>query len=339
MTSNKRYALLLIGSESSQKEFDIFLSFNNIPPDLEILHYIISDELSHIEEVCVCGKMVKNIFGNLRATSEIIHFITHEVTDKQYIVYCHHDAFNLSFEAYQMIDDLLDTYSFENIGLAGFNIYHDEDELCKWDPSVSRYQTTCRTPFELGDAYYRDRPSSRVNYAKFIDNKAFEIAIPMWSTCLINVKTFKEVIPKTGNFDFFFSMDDIAVQFLKHNKINVCFPFISFGHQQSTKKYLNQVVKSPKAAGGTKYGRVDWMEKWHEIHGYRWNVRKYFYGLTISHYLFGRLGKTIQSLLSQLQTVSRHDITRANGAMLSDKELEFYKNKPETGPIAYVETL
>lgn len=337
MRLKNRYALLLIGNEGSKRELEIFLSFNNIPKDLEILNYTITKNFSKIEQSNCCGHVVKNIYGNLRATSDIIHYLIKEVTNKTYLLYCHHDAFNLTFDGYYMIDDLLDTYDFTNIGLAGFNIYHDEMEISQWNSKLRNYQTTCRTPFEQGDGYYRERPSSSVNYANFIRDKSFEIAIPMWSTCLINLKLFKEEIPQKSPFDFFFSMDDIAVQFLKRDKNNVCFPEICFSHQQSTKKYLNQITKSPKAAGGSKYGRTDHADKWDLAHGYRWNVRKYFFGLILSHYVLGRLGTRVQYFLSFLETVSRYDIRKKNLAKLSPKELQFYNNNPRAGPIAYVE--
>lgn len=329
------YDILLIGTEKSQRELELFLNFNNIPKEIRVFHYEITNNLELHSTPKQIMQSCWSISGNLKATTDIIHYMRKNVTTKKFIFYSHHDSFNLTHEAYKSINEFIKDNDLAEVGMIGFNIFHDEIEINRWDRDNPTYQTTARTPFEKGDAYYRCRASSCVRYEKFEKMIPFEIPIPMWSCCLINLNNFQKYISETSHFDFFMSLDDIAVTFLKNNIKNICYPKIAFSHQQTTKKYMGLITKSPNAAGGKKFGRTDWLSKWTEIHGFPWNMRKKVLGFIISHHFFARFGDRVQSLLSKFETVSRAAIKTNKQLTLSDKQRDFYNHDIRNGPVGY----
>ena len=260
-------------------------------------------------------------------------------SDINWFIYTHQDTYPLTENFFQILSDsYLNFLDKSSLGMIGFNIYHDDNDLKHWDKDKLKYMTLCRSPLELGDGYYRINKTSRVDYNKFIKKKPFLIEIPMWSTVLFSVDTFKKYIKPDIDFQFFLSVDDIAMQFLKNNIPNIAIPELAFAHDQSLKLNHKLPYKSPilnKEEREKLYGRFDhsliWKKKW----GFRYNVYKKLAGIPI----FWR--KIILKILNFiftdnfLETIGRKEFKLLKNRYENTLLISFFNHDPKNGPYKY----
>ena len=263
--SDVKLAILLFSSKENSDESQFFLKINNIPKLIDIFDFSYSKQVSYEELIHEPRTDLDNKYFKVRtpfkATSNAIQYLFSIGYD--YILYSHHDVFNLTPNAYSRIFELCNTGLLKNFGLIGFNIFHDK-EIQDWDPKKLKLATTSRTFLQPGNGYYNSSPISIVNYKKFPKSYAFAIEIPMWACCLISSKTFNKINHQPIS-DFFLSLDDLALDYLKNNIYNICIPWISFAHQQSTSIIFGKPYKSPfskEQIPKIKLANSNWYKKW-----------------------------------------------------------------------------
>lgn len=258
-----------------------------------------------------------------------------------WFIYTHQDTYPLSNNFFQILqNNYLPFLDKESLGMVGFNIYHDLADLQFWDENEIKYMTLCRSPLELGDGYYRTNKTSRVDYSKFEKNKPFFVEIPMWSTVMFSASTYKEFIKPDTDFQFFLSVDDIAMQFLKNNIPNIVIPELAFAHDQSLKLKHKLPYKSPILEDKEReklYGRFDhsliWQNKWN----FRYNVYKTLFGIPVI------LRKVVLKVLNFfysdnfLQTIGRKDFNDVQDKYKETLLEAFYCHDPKNGPLEYYE--
>lgn len=256
-----------------------------------------------------------------------------------WFIYTHQDTYPLKNNFFdELTSEYLPNLDSVSVGLVGFNIYHDFNDLKYWDPSLNQYMTLARTPLELGDGYYRKNKTSRANFQKFEKEKPFYVEIPMWSTVMISVKSYKKYIIPDKNFDFFLSVDDIAMQYLNKNIPNIAIPNLVFAHDQSLKLKHKLPYKSPILDPKERkrlYGRFDAAEVWKKKWGFRYNVYKSLFGLPII------IRKIILKILNFFlydhffETIGRKDFDRVKDRYKGTLIYSFYEHDPINGPIKY----
>ena len=266
-------------------------------------------------------------------------FLDHDIN---WAIYTHQDTFPLHSDFF---DILINKYLLYldplEVGMLGFNIFHDKADLSRWDDKNRLYMTLARTPLELGDGYYRALPQSRVNYSKFIKNKPFLIEIPMWSTAIVSCPSFQKYIQPDSSFNFFYGVDDLALQFLLRNVPNIALPELCFAHDQSLKLKHKLPYKSPvgnKDKVEAMYGILEeakshFKSKW----GFRYNVYKTLYGLPI---LVRRIVLKILNFIytdNALRTIGRYDFSKVQSKYTNTLLEEFFKHDPSNGPLRYFE--
>jgi len=257
----------------------------------------------------------------------------------------HHDAYPMLKDTlFQLNDILSNSKKIKDFGVVGFNIYHDQFDLNKFDVDKPKLMTTARTSLELGNGYYNTRVESRVDYHQF-QFKPFAVESVMWSTALINYYQFNKYITIDVEFNFFHSWDDVAFQFLSNNIYNIVIPSLSFGHDQSLKVKHNLPISSPNGEieeVQKLYGRGDHLSIWKDKWGFDYSVSKCLFGGDSFINKGGRINKiiTVISKLinydfsSSLKTVARRKYKNQYG---KDKNLldDFYGHDPKNGPLKY----
>ena len=256
-----------------------------------------------------------------------------------FFIYSHQDVYPLTPNWLDVLKVELASLSSQNFGLAGFNVYHDY-QIALWREDRPELMTTARTPLEKGNGYYDIRPGSRVNYKNFKFGPPFLVEIPFWSTCLVNVSTFKQAIVVDERFEFFHAIDDLAFQFISSDVPNIVLPRISFAHDQSM-KVANGFTKNSSTDGDKKtiiknYGRIDHLDVWREKWGFDYSSSK---SLTFDSYFIARVIDKIEQttglgLSNNLPTLSRR--TFANSGHKSSVLVQrFFNHDPATGPLDY----
>ena len=269
----------------------------------------------------------------------------HEEEGIEWVLYMHHDAYPmLKNTLFKLNDILASSNKIKDFGVIGFNVYHDQFDLCQFDESKSKLMTTARTSLELGNGYYNTRVESRVDYSQF-KFKPFAVESVMWSTALINYHQFNKYIVIDKKFNFFHSWDDIAFQFLTKNIYNIVIPSLSFGHDQSLKAKHKLPASSPN--GDIKkvekiYGRSDHINIWKSKWGFDYSVSKCVFGGDgiinknglVNKIIVGLSKLTKYDFFSSLETVSRksyRDQYGKNKNLLND----FYDHDPKNGALKY----
>ena len=256
-----------------------------------------------------------------------------------WIFYCHQDVYPLTPDWRHKLSAELARIMPGNQGVVGINVYHDR-EINDWDPSSPRLMTTARAPLELGNGYYDSRPGSRVDYSKFEPDKPFLVETPFWSSCIIDITSFKRHINIDDNFMFFHAFDDMCFQFLQKNIPNFVLPQISFAHDQSMKLAAGK-PKNSSTSGSEKeivrlYGRFDHLSLWLSKWGFEYKVGKTVVG---DSYFLARIIDRIErasalDLTSRLETIARKSFPkdgRYNGTLIE----EFFNHDPRSGPFKY----
>lgn len=257
-----------------------------------------------------------------------------------WFIYSHQDAYPLTANFFDVLKNkYLSSIDPNSIGMIGFNIYHDLDDLQHWEGNETKLMTVARTPLELGDGYYRINKTSRVNYKTF-EMKPFLVEIPMWSTVLFSATSYVNHIKPDINFQFFLSLDDVAMQYLSQNIPNIVIPELAFAHDQSLKLKHKLPYKSPILNPKEReklYGRFDHAEVWLEKWGFRFNVYKSLLGIPVI------LRKVILKIMNFffhanfLETLGRKDFSLVQDRYKSTLLYSFYQHDPKKGPYKYYE--
>jgi hypothetical protein len=257
-----------------------------------------------------------------------------------WFIYTHQDAYPLTINFFDLLkNNYLSSMNPNSIGMIGFNIYHDESDLQHWAGNETKLMTVARTPLELGDGYYRINKTSRVNYKTF-EMKPFLIEIPMWSSVLFSATSYIKHINPDKNFQFFLSLDDVAMQYLSQNIPNIVIPELAFAHDQSLKIKHKLPYKSPilnPIQRERLYGRFDHAEVWLKKWGFRFNVYKSLFGMPVT------LRKIILKIMNFffhanfLETIGRKDFSLVQDRYKNTLLYSFYKHDPKNGPYKYYE--
>ena len=269
----------------------------------------------------------------------------------EWLLYMHHDAYPMEENALCKLNQLIDkSKKLVNYGVIGFNIYHDGFDLNMYQKNNNRLMTTARTPLELGNGYYSNKKTSRVDYSAF-DVKPFVVESIMWSTALINYHQYKNNIIVDENFNFFQSWDDIAFQFLYQNIYNIVIPSISFAHDQSLKLSHSLPRSSPNSILSVVqklYGRFDHLTIWKRKWKFSYSLSKVALGgdSFLNHNQFiNKLIEKIASFVgfdfsSNFETVARKTYKKYYLNNLSKCKLtlidKFYEHDPKFGPMKYI---
>lgn len=256
-----------------------------------------------------------------------------------WFIYTHQDTYPLDkFFFETLCNTYLPAMETHSLGMVGFNIYHDYHDLKHWEENKIKYMTLSRSPLELGDGYYRINKTSRVNYSNFDKNRPFYVEIPMWSTVMFSIDSFKKYIKPDKNFQFFLSVDDIAMQFLKKNIPNIAIPELAFAHDQSLKLKHKLPYKSPildEAERKKLYGRFDHSKIWKDKWGFRYNVYKKLFSIPI----FWRkvILKILNFFLTDnfLETIGRKEFKEVKQHYKDTLLYSFYNHDPKNGPFKY----
>ena len=263
----------------------------------------------------------------------------------EWVLYMHHDAYPMLDGTLTQLNDILsNSNKIKDFGVVGFNVYHDQFDLSKFDVDKPKLMTTARTSLELGNGYYNTRVESRVDYRQF-KFKPFAVESVMWSTALINYHQFNKYISIDVEFNFFHSWDDVAFQFLSKNVYNIVIPSLSFGHDQSLKAKHKLPVSSPN--GDIKkveeiYGRADHIAIWKDKWSFDYSLSKCLFGGDSFINKGERINKIITvaskftqyDFVSSLETVARKSYRKQYGI---NKNLlnDFYDHDPKNGPLKY----
>jgi len=284
---------------------------------------------------CTSTEMQENI---LQASTYL-----HKKYSIDWLLYTHHDAYPLGKALQDLNDIILKSSKLSNFGVVGFNIYHDSD-LTQWEDGIQKLMTTSRCPLELGNGYYNNRASSRVNYKEF-KIKPFAVESVFWSTAMVNYSQYTKYINIDKRFNFFHAWDDIAFQFLYSDIYNIVIPSISFAHDQSLKTKHSLPASSPN---GTKkevekmYGRSDHLKIWKDKWGFRYDTAKFIFGssIFINKVVVTASDKLNTKVLNSLSTISRNDFKNTKH-MGKKKSLmkDFFEHDPKNGPIKYFDIL
>lgn len=253
----------------------------------------------------------------------------------EYILYLHQDCFPVSESTFTKINYCIKNNDLSQFGCIGFNIYHDI-EIKYLQRDNLNLMTTSRCVLQKGNGYYMRYPKgSRANYNNFQKNKAFSVENIMWTALLLSKNSFMKNIKIDLNFNFFFSPDDLAYQFLHNNVHNIFVPGIHFIHDQSIKTQYKLPKDSPignKEDVIKRYGRVDHAKIWKNKWGFNYDPRKSIKILNnrIVKYFFSRIAPRIYS---SFETVSRKEYKYAK---LKSKLMdEYFSHDPLNGPLKY----
>lgn len=252
-----------------------------------------------------------------------------------YILYLHQDCFPVNESSFVKINYSIENNNLSKFGCIGFNIYHDI-EIKHLKENNLRLMTTSRCILQKGNGYYMRFPKgSRVNYNKFIKNKAFSVENIMWTALLLSSKSFVKNIEIDLNFNFFFSPDDLAYQFLYNNVHNVFIPGIHFIHDQSIKTKYQLPKDSPlgkKEDVVKRYGRVDHAKIWKNKWGFIYDPTKYIQILNnrIIKYFLSRLAS---KFYSSCETKTRKEYK--NAKLKSHLMDDYFNHDPINGPLKY----
>ena len=86
-----------------------------------------------------------------------------------WFIYTHQDTYPLTKNFFEILKKkYLNKIDPSSIGMIGFNIYHDQEDLQHWEEDEIKYMTLARCPLELGDGVYSTKKTSRVDYNKFV---------------------------------------------------------------------------------------------------------------------------------------------------------------------------
>ena len=258
-----------------------------------------------------------------------------------WILYMHHDAYPLGESALDKLSKYIQKPDLLNFGVVGFNVLHGETDLSYWNEDQTPLRTCARCPLELGDGWYRETVSSRINYNNSI-KKAFAVESVMWSTALINTSVFKKHIEIDDRFVFFHAWDDIAFQFLYKNIYNIVIPDIHFGHDQRLKLKYELPRSSPQADKKTVknlYGRMDHLDVWKDKWGFKYDINKSKrFGINLSSTTtwFMRIVRYFfKNSISSLPTVARDDYFLIKNKYKNTLIDQFYHHDPKKGPLRY----
>jgi hypothetical protein len=342
------YAICLIDNQCEIRLLEFFLLRNDLPEGATVINICISDDhpldyfFQKRKEV-IDGVNIYHCITGSRSNIVILHQVFSNFTNFNHILYSHHDVSNVSYRAYNTINKLLDNPKYTQVGLIGFNILHDSNEINEYSSNLDGlpegYSTTCRAIFEKGDGYYRKTPGSLVDYSKFEKNKDFLIEIPFWVNCIISKEFFLKYIDINSPFDFHLAFDFIAVSFLKNNIPNICVPYLTFSHQQEVKHLFDMRIKSPfigKEKNASSFGRKDAHNNWVKYFGFPFNVEKSMLGIRINHNRACKyLGRIACKSLANIDTVAVSNIKSKGESSLSTLQCQFLKHNPSKGPLRY----
>lgn len=336
-----RIGILLVTRNNSGmlKEWSETYNYNCV----EILNLdesSIKEEKSNIKAIC----RQKNIWyfdtdgGGLgRNLKQAINFFQSKNID--WILSLHHDAYPLSENFFENLNNYLSDSKLDDFGVIGFNVFNHENDLKHWKGEGSPLRTTARCPLELGDGWYRVRETSRINYNNSI-KKPFPVESVMWSSALIYANQFERHIKIDDRFVFFHAWDDIAFQFLKKNIYNIVLPQFHFAHDQRLKLSHNLPVSSPQGDPNRRqelYGRSNHLDIWRKKWGFRYDVnKKKVSGVNLQNYYIRKIINTfVEKGETYLETVTRHDFKkirkRYEGTLLD----LFYNHDPINGPLKF----
>ena len=340
--------MLLIDDSCDENLLRFFLLRNDLSKGTDVYSFCIDDTLDSNEFKIgtlfeIEGVNIHSFTTGSRSNLHIIQYASQISSNTEYLLYSHHDVCNLSKNAYSDLNKELLSSKYQKVGLIGFNIFHDSDEMNCYSGKdfggSDAYSTTSRCALQRGDGYYRRSIGSRVNYNNFIDRKPFVIEIPFWVNCIINKKNFQTFVDIDKEFDFHLAFDYIAMRFLQKNIPNICIPYISFAHQQEIKVLFNKRVKSPfpdseKVQSG--FGRQDAHLKWLKEFGFPFNFEKVFFKFTLNHhYICKYLGRWLCRRLATLNTRATQAISRMSTDKLSKLQRDFYLHDSSVGPKNY----
>jgi len=263
----------------------------------------------------------------------------------KWVLYMHHDAYPLEYDTLEKLNNLLtNSKKIKNFGMIGFNVYHDNYDLCKFKKGNVQLMSTARSPLELGNGYYNRKFSSRVNYKNF-SGQPFAVECPMQSTILLNYSQYKASIQTDYSFNFFNSLDDVAFQFLKNGIYNIVIPNISFAHDQSLKLKHGLPFSSPNGNPRI-YGRFDHIRRWKLKWGFSFSTSKYSFGGDSFINRNGVINKCIDRfseffhlrIFNSLNTVARKTYKdHLKFSHVKKKTLidDFFEHDPINGPLKY----
>jgi len=280
MKTQTRVALLLFTMSSSTSESEFFLNFNTIPNSIAVFDCYWSEGIDFVVHKNYDSSANHNRF-KCQTSLKSNALLLRKIFDLGYthIIYSHHDTFNATPDSYEMILDICQNIDLSKFGLVGFNVLHD-NEITLFIEDKLKYGTLCRSILQEGNGYYNSSClSTKPVPLSNLENKYFPIEIPMWSICLVSKSSFDDLNYK-HNFEFHLEFDDIALSFLKKNTPNVCFPEISFFHQQTTSLLFGRAYKSPMSTSQRQRLEIahsKWLSLWGFEFGIRKSTKNFFY--------------------------------------------------------------
>ena len=135
---NNNLAILLFSSTPKSEETKLYVDINNIPPDIDILDFSYKGDLSSNlveKDLSYLNNSVYNIYSKNKSTAGSIEYAFS--LGYEYVFYSHHDIFNLTSDAFRLIQKLCNSNKLNSFGLVGFNIYHDK-EINNWESKTKR---------------------------------------------------------------------------------------------------------------------------------------------------------------------------------------------------------
>lgn len=267
----------------------------------------------------------------------------------EWMLYMHHDAYYIDDNIVETIDGIVCRNASRDYGVIGFNILHGPKQIKAYKNGKLRFGTIARSVLEYGDGYYRPEYYNRAYRAKFDLSKPFAVESPMWTTTLIYLPKYFNVIEPDDNFMFFHAWDDIAFQYMNNNIYNICIPYVYFAHDQSLKKKYKLSVNSPHGKKSDiikNYGSdaKDHLDYWYKKWGFAWSLDKGFF-----IYDFIRKTRLLRNVCGYVENVifkSNPELFRTQSVKTFEKAKyrykdtllsKFFKHNPSHGPLKVLE--
>ena len=198
----------------------------------------------------------------------------------EWILWFAHDCYPKNKQFFKHLNNCLQDPKWNDFGVVGFNVLHNTSEMNGWDYDNNFLGHLCRSPLQIGGAYYRcaGHGDSRAQLEKDDSfRKPFAVESACWYSVALNLSLFEKYVIPSSDYHFFHAWDDICFQFLYNNVYNVTVPWFHMIHDQLSKQDSNMPLNSPRLFSDKKGGAQSeegnfYYGKWghHEVWKERW---------------------------------------------------------------------
>ena len=246
----------------------------------------------------------------------------------EWILWFAHDCYPKNKQFFKHLNNCLQDPKWNDFGVVGFNVLHNTSEMNGWDYDNNFLGHLCRSPLQIGGAYYRcaGHGDSRAQLEKDDSfRKPFAVESIKWDVGLFNISQYKKYIEPSDDFHFFHAWDDICYQFSYNNVYNLCMPQFAFAHNQWLKPKFGIPRSSPgKGDKGQTYN-INKDGESVEVQGGEEEVREYFYGKWGHHEVWKERWGFDYGDRTTFESVKEH----YKGTLIWD----FYYHDPINGPL------